>query len=212
MSVPRPRRRTGSPLKRATGKRPELRTFVVFCEGKKSEPDYVNGLKRLPHVAQNTALNIEIHPEQGAPITLVEMAVARKEDREVDECWCLFDVEWPQNHTRLAEAIALARTFHINVAVSNPCFEIWLILHFQDYGRFDNTDVVERTSRALDGRKGKGIEPQRYMPLRKEAARRAAQLENRHSRAGTRFPQDNPSSGMHRFLEAVERPAGPADG
>ncbi|MEV0897567.1 RloB family protein [Actinoplanes sp. NPDC049802] len=198
------RRKGGKPLKRVTGKRPELRTVVVFCEGTKSEPDYVNGIKRLPHVAANTALNLEIHPDQGAPITLVRMAVERKKDPEVDECWCLFDVEWPQNHPSLRAAITLAKAHDIRLAISNPCFEIWLILHHQDHTRFENTDVVERASRALDGRRGKGIDVGVYMPLRKEAARRAALLEKRHLSAGKLFPNDNPSSGMHRFLKAIE--------
>lgn len=42
------------------------------------------------------------------------------------------------------------------------------------------------------------------MPLRQAASRRAEWLAARHVRDGTRFPEDNPSSGMFRFLAAVE--------
>jgi hypothetical protein len=70
-----------------------LRTIVVFTEGKKSEPEYVNELKKLPHVDENVALNLELRPEHGVPLTLVQLAVERKNDQEVDECWCIFDVE-----------------------------------------------------------------------------------------------------------------------
>jgi hypothetical protein len=52
---------------------------------------------------------------------------------------------------------------------------------------------------------GKSIDASVYMPLRKEAARRAKLLEERHERNGTLFPHDNPSSGMHGFLRSVER-------
>jgi hypothetical protein len=38
---------------------------------------------------------------------------------------------------------------------------------------------------------------------RKVAARRAAELSKRHSRAGTEFPHDNPSSGMHLLVAAA---------
>ena len=199
----RPRRQTGKPLKRAAGKRKELRTIVVFCEGLNSEPDYVNGLKELPVVADNTALNIEIHPKQGAPLTLVQMAAARKQDDEVDECWCLFDVEWPQHHPNLTAALALAKEKGISLAISNPCFEVWLILHHKSYTRFANTSAVERTSRMLDKRTGKSIDASLYMPLRKDAAHRAILLDQNHVLAGTKFPHDNPSSGMYRFLAAV---------
>lgn len=78
---------------------------MVFCEGRNSEPGYVNGLRRLPHIIRDTALNIEIHPHQGTPLTLVRMAAERIRDPEVDECWCLFDVEWPKHHPHLSEAV-----------------------------------------------------------------------------------------------------------
>lgn len=35
-------------LKRHVAWRPEKRRIIVFCEGRVSEPDYINGLKRLP--------------------------------------------------------------------------------------------------------------------------------------------------------------------
>lgn len=198
------RGRNGKPLNRSAEKRRELRTIVVFCEGRRSEPDYIGGVKRLPGVADNTALNIEVHPEQGTPLTLVEMAVKRKRDPEVDECWCLFDVEWPQNHPNLDSAVAMAKAGGIHLAISNPCFEIWLILHYKDHFRFDSTEVIERMSRGLDRRKGKAIDADLYMSMRKAASRRAVALERRHARDGCRFPDDNPSSGMYRFLAAVE--------
>lgn len=198
------RRRNGKPLKRTPGKRPELRTIVVFCEGANSEPDYVRALKQLTHVAENTALELRIHPERSVPLPLVRMAVQQKSDPEVDECWCIFDVEWPQNHPHLSEAKALAESNGVDLAISNPCFELWLILHFRDHHAYIDTAPSERLSRTLDGRSGKSIDAALYMPLRKEASRRAERLNKRHERDGTAFPHDNPSSGVYKFLKAIE--------
>jgi hypothetical protein len=64
-----PRRTQGKSLKRKTGNRRERKTVVIFCEGEASEPDYINGLKRLPEVRANTAINIEIDPGRGVPLT-----------------------------------------------------------------------------------------------------------------------------------------------
>jgi len=177
---------------------------VVFCEGKATEPDYVNELKRLPHIRQNTALLVDVSPDHGTPMTLVAKAIDRLQDREVDECWCLFDVEWPQNHPKLKEALTLAAAHGVSVAVSNPCFELWLILHFRDHHSFDDTATVERTSRQLDGRSGKRIDASQYMTRRGVAADRARKLDARHASVRTTFPNDNPSSGMYRFLDAIE--------
>lgn len=85
-----------------------------------------------------------------------------------------------------------------------PGFELWLGLHFQEQTAFLNTTDAERMSRKLDGRTGKRIDGDVYMPLRNTAADRAARLSHRHERDGTLFPCDNPSSSMHEFLAAIE--------
>lgn len=177
---------------------------MVFTEGKNSEPDYVNGLKRLPHVAENMSINLVLDPEHGVPLTLVQRAVERRKDDEVDECWCIFDVEWPRNHPNLKAAVSLAKDNRVRLAISNPCFEVWLILHYKDFNTFSDTSVVERASRKLDKRAGKSIDASVYMSLRKDAVRRARFLEACHERNGTMFPHDNPSSGMYLFLRSLE--------
>ena len=198
------RRTRAKDLRRATAHRPERKTIVVFCEGEASEPDYINALKRLPEVRDNTAINIEIDPGQGVPLTLVELAANRIAEDEVDECWCVFDVEWPRHHPHLRQAISLARKHGIRLAISNPCFELWLILHLDDHAAFIDTKQAESRSRQLDGRSGKRIDGSIYMPLRHTAAKRAAAQVRRHERDGTPFPGDNPSSTMYEFLAAVE--------
>ena len=198
------RRRQPKQLKRSVAQRAELRTIIVFTEGSNSEPDYVNGLKRLPHIRGDVSLRLEIHPDHRVPLTLVRMAVERSRDPEVDECWCIFDVEWPKNHPNLRAAVALAEENGIRLAVSNPCFELWLILHHQDHHKFGHTAAVESLSRSIDGRPGKSVDASRYLPLRKEAVRRAKLLAARHEREETVFPNGNPSSGMYLFLQSLE--------
>jgi hypothetical protein len=88
--------------------------------------------------------------------------------------------------------------------MSNPCFELWLILHFQDCTAFLDTAQAERKSRALDGRKGKRIQASTYLPKMFDAVQRAEKLEERHAADGTVFPDDNPSSSMFRFLQTVK--------
>ena len=148
-----PRRSTAKDLRRRTGSRPERKTVVIFCEGEASEPDYIAAVKRLPHVQRNVAVNIEIAPGRGVPLTLVERAVARRSgDPEVDECWCVFDVEWPRHHPNLEKALQLADAHGVRVAVSNPCFELWLLLHFQDQTAYlDKLKFVGQCSKAISG-------------------------------------------------------------
>jgi RloB-like protein len=202
----------GRPLKRKVGTRRPRKTLLVFCEGERTEPEYLDALKRQPAVHDVAAVDLRIEIGHGGsvPRTLVSMAAAARskaldEEGEIDEVWCVFDVEWPQNHPGLSEAVEQARQNNIQLAVSNPCFELWL-LHFQDQGAWLDNNAARRARRSLDGSSDKGLDAARYMPLAGDAARRAEQLDKRHQRDGASFPNDNPSSGMHRLLASVEPP------
>ncbi len=184
---------------------------MVFCEGEKTEPEYLNALKRQPSVRDVAAVDLRVETGHGGsvPLTLVSLATAARkkavdEDAEIDEFWCVFDVEWPVNHPNLSVAAERARKQGIKLAVSNPCFELWLILHFKNCARWLNNEAACKLRNSLDGSVGKGLDAAKYMPLRNTAVARAAALEVRHAKDGTVFPDDNPSSGVYRLIESVE--------
>ena len=124
-------------------------------------------------------------------------------DSEVDEVWCVFDVESPKKHYSLMEAVRLAEAKGIHLAISNPCFELWLALHFVDHTRHVDTAPACALRKKHDKTSGKGLDPSLYMPVRQLAAKRAQDLDAMHERNGCELPDNNPSSGMHRFLAAV---------
>jgi len=212
MAKPSKRRsRKQRQLRRTVAQRVPRRTFLVFCEGQRTEPDYLKALKRESAVRDAASVDIRIHDDTlgAAPLTLVEAAADVRaqvsgEGSEIDEVWCIFDVEWPQNHPNLKKALDLAKASNVKVAVSNPCFELWLLLHFHDQTAWLDTSAAKRWVRRHDPNGGKSLDGATYMPRRAEAANRARLLEERHRGDGTKFPHDNPSSGMYRFLEAVE--------
>lgn len=198
-------------LRRRSGFRTPKRTFVVFCEGERTEPEYIFALKQEPSVRDIAAVDIRLNKETAGsvPMTLVQAAIDHRrrvdeEEGEVDEIWCIFDVEWPRNHPELPRAITMAKAARVNLAISNPCFELWLALHFQDQAAWLDNDNARRLRRDHDAARDKGLDGAIYMPLRHAAARRARFLETMHVGNDTNFPNDNPSSGMHRFIQAVE--------
>ena len=67
-----------------------------------------------------------------------------------------------------------ARRGRVELAISNPCFELWLILCFQDHSSWLENDDTRRLRRQLHGSSDKGLEPAKYMPHIRDAARRAA--------------------------------------
>jgi hypothetical protein len=207
--APQPR-----PLKRKVATRPPRKTLVVFCEGEKTEPQYLLALKQQPFIKDAAAVDIRVETGRGGavPLTLVTLATAARaksaaEEAEVDEFWCVFDVEWPRNHPHLPDAIARAEANDIKLAISNPCFELWLILHYLDHGSWlENSQAVE-LRRQLDGSTNKSLDAAKYMPRIEDAVRHAAALDTRHERNRTGFPHNNPSSGMHHPIASVRPPS-----
>ncbi len=171
----------------------------IFCEGKRTEPEYLDALKRLPAARDLAAVDLRVATAYGGtvPKTLISVAIearrrADEEKAEIDEFWYVFDVEAPQNHPDLKESVERARQNDIELAISNPCFELWLVLHFQDHARWSNNDAVQRLRRKLDGSTDKGIDAARYMPHLGEAVRRAREATSQHtqSHCTVSLPQD----------------------
>ena len=128
-------------LAREKAKRQPKRRIIIYCEGKKTEPSYFRALER--HY-RNALIKVETI-QAGVPMTVAERAVARaieeglaKRSRrkpknsfeEGDQVWAAFDVD---DHPRFDEAVALCVSTGVGVCRSNPCFEVWLILHEQEF-------------------------------------------------------------------------------
>lgn len=131
------RNRQRRPARRTPFREPKRRILVV-CEGARTEPDYINGLDRF---FRNSAIEVECVRAAGVPLTVVSHAAQRKEQAQkdakrhddeflrFDEVWCVVDVD---EHPHLNEARQLAQARQIELAISNPCFELWLLLHFRE--------------------------------------------------------------------------------
>ena len=195
------RQRNRSGLKRRVAAREPKRTFLVLCEGERTEPDYLEALKVLKEVQEVAEVDVRIDTTHSgnAPLALVQAAV-----QEVDEVWCLFDVEAPQPHRNLDQACALALKNDVHTAISNPCFEIWLVLHFKPHTQWLTTADAVKLRRKCDRSVGKEVDGALYMAERWSAAENARNLRNKHINDGTAFPDDNPSSGVFELLDAIE--------
>lgn len=157
---------------------------------------------------------VDVPDFHGTPMSLVKQAVAMKqaEEREDrrgrgrmhDEYWCVFDVDV---HPYLNEAIAHAEANSVQVAISNPCIELWFLLHFQDQTAYIERREAARLVRDILG-SGKGLTPEALDELGENfdvAKERAIQLESKHRGDGTAAP-GNPSSGIWTLIDALMTP------
>lgn len=97
----------------------------MLCGAKVTEPEYFSGLKR--HL-RNSAVKVVVKKKPVDPTALVRHAARVREAGDYDEVWCVVDVD----QYELEDAVNLARKVEVNLAISNPCFEYWLLLHFED--------------------------------------------------------------------------------
>jgi RloB-like protein len=194
----RARRRPYSPKARK-------KRFLLYCEGEATEPEYFHGFAR--HL-RSSLIEVKVADEQGKdPKKLVQLAKAARDnarraarrDRDdslkYDEVWCVFD---GSEHARLGEAIDQGLVNSIGLAVSNPSFELWILVHFQDQYAFitvENAyDAVRRHIPDYD----KHLDFAKVEGRVHDATRRARKMEMIARRNGRWF--DNPSTAVWQLV------------
>lgn len=110
-------------LQRKVNQRPLVLRLLIVCEGEQTEPNYFKGFR-------NSSVTIKIKSVAKDPLTLVQEADQLQKDDAYDEVWCVFDKDEVKDK-RFNDAIVEAGRCKIKVAYSNPCFELWILLHFE---------------------------------------------------------------------------------
>jgi len=117
----------------------DARIFVIATEGAVTEPAYFRGLQER-EVIDRARVHIEVIAtprEEGSSAPkhvlgrLASFASRYRLLEGLDELWLVLDVDrWPAQ--QLSEVAQEATQRHYDLAVSNPCFELWLLLHVAD--------------------------------------------------------------------------------
>jgi hypothetical protein len=123
------------------------RLILILCEGSQTEPNYLNALKAARRLRTVQVRVIPGGEGMTDPLNLVKAAQREKRDadcNEDDQVWCVFDTEGKESGRSLEDARDCARTHGLCLAVSNPAFEYWYLLHFEATDRpfHDANEVV----------------------------------------------------------------------
>jgi len=133
--------RRSRPLGRKENTRAPKITFYIYCEGENTEPGYIDALR-----AAHPEWLVELEPIRGpgAPANLVRSAKSKLEEirrkstktkqsfEGQDQVWALFDDDARKT---IPDALDQARVHGVGIGYSNPCFELWLILHQCDFDK-----------------------------------------------------------------------------
>ena len=119
-----------SDLSRRQGVREIKQSFLIVCEGEKTEPDYFKAFRM-------TAATVKAVGQAMNTMTLVSKAISireadHKRKKGYDQCWVVFDKDdFPAKDFN--QAIQFAEKNGFRVAYSNQAFEYWFLMHYNLY-------------------------------------------------------------------------------
>ncbi len=201
--------------KRNRDRRPARRTpyktskpvILVVTEGKLTEPNYI---KTFANYHKNPRVKVLLYGGVGVPKTIAEYARKLKSEKEkeakaqkddnikFDEVWCVFDID---QHPSIPEALQIAHSNGLFLAISNPCFELWLWLHFAPQpGLQDRHKLQSMLQEHIPGY-SKDVDFANISHGYKSAVLRAEKLENEAREDGE--DGRNPTTGVWRLTESI---------
>ncbi|MEH1863972.1 MAG: RloB family protein [Nostoc sp.] len=139
-------------MPRKLNRRPPSRNIaqkiLIACEGSKTEPIYFNSIR---NELRSSTLDIIVLPHQNKtdPRSIIERLIEERQQRKdnqqwstEDEAWAVFDGDEhiEKSLENWQSAINRATSQKINLAITNPCFELWYLIHFQDHFAQINRD------------------------------------------------------------------------
>lgn len=192
------------PQRKGSTRRPH-NVVIVVTEGR-TERMYFNGLKeRNCNVVIKTPGSSDTDAVNLVRFCIRQMSENGLDTDDGDLAICVFDVdENPDEHLR--KAADLAERNGVILAVSNPCFELWLALHFTDIGRqIDRKEVHALVCRNIKGYSKTKDHNDVLAPLRRTAVLRAERLWVNDANADkVSGCPSNPSTGVHIAIKRIE--------
>jgi len=197
------------PLTRDSASLRDDRLFIVACDDTFAPKQYFDFFRL-------TRVHIHVVPTldgSSAASHVLDRLLVFDHDED-DELWMLLDTDHCVQGTHLAsfvEALAEAKRQRVNVALSKPSFELWLLLHHVEetaLGVLPTAKDVEEAVRARLGQYNKTKLKQEHYPLTSvcNACTRAERLDA--TVTGGDIPREN-TTRVYRLWKAIAAKALP---
>ncbi|MCE2485807.1 MAG: RloB domain-containing protein [Desulfurellaceae bacterium] len=121
--------------RRPSQRRKLKKTILIVCEGRETERNYLDGLKREETISKTFAITI-FRGRGGSRSQIVKRAINKKnaQRKEMDAVLCVLDTESLENTQVKGDLVAArqeAGRNGITLYLSNPSFEVWFLAHFK---------------------------------------------------------------------------------
>ena len=165
--------------RRPTGERRYRKLFLIATEGDKTEPQYFAILNDHHSVIHVDCIKSKHHSSPLQVLKRMEDRLKRETLKNSDEAWLVVDKDQWQD-----EQLAQLHTWsqdadNYGFALSNPKFEYWLLLHFEDGTNIgSSSECSSRLKRYLPAY-DKGLDARNITPdMIEDAIRRAKARDN----------------------------------
>jgi hypothetical protein len=150
-----------------------------------------------------------MHPDATDPVSIVTYGVGRIAKGEYDKVYCVFDRDGHANYDAALNQVArseFGRAGRLFAITSWPCFEFWVLLHFQysaaPFERVQGNSSCDRVLREVKEHmpkysKGYSTVFADLAPNLETAIRHAKRLAADNGRTGS----SNPATRMHELVE-----------
>lgn len=185
---------------------PPGKSMLVVCEGT-TEQEYIDELSR--HIG-NPSVQIRFCRDRGTPDKIVALAQqeiraqATNRNPGYDEVWCVFDRD---DHDHFHGPIQTAIDRGYKLAVSNPCVELWLLIHDRESPGQQHRDHIAKMLKQFDQDYHKHLSFGLYRDGLHNAVRTAHRLAVMADEDGER-PFSNPSTSFYKLVISVATRAG----
>ncbi|TWI65755.1 RloB-like protein [Desulfobotulus alkaliphilus] len=116
-----------SSLARERANRAPYERVLIVCEGEKTEPAYFEAMRKDLRLS---SANIRVTGDSGsAPISVVNYGL--EHHKNYDRVFCVFDKDRHGSYQPALDRLKGKKLPKIRAIVSAPCFEFWLLLHFE---------------------------------------------------------------------------------
>lgn len=137
--------------------------YLIVTDAEKTEKNYFEEIKNIiPDVLKND-LQIKIYSNKPLAKIIDFATEQRNKDERFRDIWLVFDRDEVKNFDKLIED---AKESKMNVAWSNPCFEIWLMSYFKNLENISTSkkccDTFEKVFQDNTGKKYKKSEEKIY--------------------------------------------------
>lgn len=192
-------------IARSFGRR-DARLILVATEGARTEPLYFDVLK-LNGIIDKSRVVLEVisskSDNKSAPEHVLERLKKSAETlplKDMDERWLVIDVDrWGDG--KLSKIAKAAIQDGVSLAISNPSFEVWLLLHASPTCPDKQRDIEAELRQAFGSWSKTRIDATQFTEETvREAISRARKLDGPSSE---RWPKKAPGTHMHRLMATI---------